>query len=133
MLKLAARVLGGVFVAVAILGFVPGITSDSGMLLGIFHVNAFHNIVHLASGVVALAMSGTEARARLYFKVFSIVYGLVAVLGLFAGNHDLLGMAHNYADMGLHVVIASAALYLGFVYRGSDTRATPGANSTPAA
>jgi hypothetical protein len=120
MLKLAARVLGAVFVTVAVLGFVPGVTSEDGMLLGIFHVNTFHNIIHLASGVIALAMSGTQAMARLYFRVFSIVYGLVAVLGLFAGDHDLLGMAHNYADMGLHVVIASAALYLGFVYRDKN-------------
>jgi hypothetical protein len=122
MLKLAARVLGAVFISVSVLGFVPGVTSEEGMLLGIFHVNAFHNIVHLLSGLVALAMSGSNAMARLYFRVFSVVYGLVAVLGLFAGNHDLLGMAHNYADLGLHVVIASAALYLGFVYRGKEDK-----------
>ncbi|PYL96244.1 MAG: DUF4383 domain-containing protein, partial [Verrucomicrobia bacterium] len=44
---------GIVFLAVGILGFVPGVTSDVNgmpMLLGIFHVNTAHNLVHIVSG-----------------------------------------------------------------------------------
>jgi Domain of unknown function (DUF4383) len=53
MVKSASILFGIVFLAVGILGFVPGITNDE-MLLGIFHVNLAHNIVHVASGVVFL-------------------------------------------------------------------------------
>src|SRR5712692_5821865 len=53
MLKSAAILFGVVFLAIGILGFVPGITTDD-MLLGIFHVNPAHSVVHILSGVIAL-------------------------------------------------------------------------------
>ena len=46
MVKTAAVLFGVVFLLVGILGFVPAVTKDQ-MLLGIFHVNAAHNCVHL--------------------------------------------------------------------------------------
>src|SRR5688500_8295388 len=42
--KNAALLFGVVFLIVGILGFVPGVTTNE-MLLGIFHVNAAHNVV----------------------------------------------------------------------------------------
>jgi hypothetical protein len=61
----ASLIVGIAFLAVGILGFIPGITTDydslgfvdqhGAKLLGIFEVNALHNIVHLAFGV-ALGM-----------------------------------------------------------------------------
>jgi uncharacterized membrane protein len=53
MIKSAAILFGIVFLAVGILGFVPGVTTNE-MLLGIFHVNAAHNVVHIASGIIFL-------------------------------------------------------------------------------
>src|SRR5438132_3618228 len=47
MIKTAALLFGIVFLLIGILGFVPAVTPDNGMLLGIFHVNTAHNIVHL--------------------------------------------------------------------------------------
>lgn len=115
MLKQLAVVFGIVFVLVGVLGFVPGVTPD-GHLLGIFHVNALHNVVHLLSGVIALGVgfAGTEASKR-YFQIFGVVYGLVALLGFLFGDAPILGLvANNAPDTGLHLVIAAAALYLGF-------------------
>ena len=68
MVKTAAVLFGVVFLLVGILGFVPAVTKDQ-MLLGIFHVNAAHNCVHLLSGVVALlcGMCGAGA-SRWYFR-----------------------------------------------------------------
>ena len=85
MVKAAAILFGIVFLAVGILGFVPACTTDMNgmpMLLGIFHVNKFHNFVHLASGVVFLlcGMAGAGP-SRTFFKIFGLVYALVAVLG----------------------------------------------------
>jgi hypothetical protein len=56
------------------------------MLLNIFNVNAAHNAVHLLTGVVAIlaGMAGVGA-AKTPFKIFGVVYGLVAVLG-FVGD-----------------------------------------------
>jgi hypothetical protein len=115
MLRTAAKVFGVVFILIGILGFVPALNPD-GNLLGIFHVNALHNIVHLASGIVALVAGMYTVRAaRMYFQVFGVVYALVAVLGFVYGSSDILGLiASNMADTLLHVVIAVAALYLGF-------------------
>ncbi len=118
MLKQAATLFGVVFLLAGVLGFVPGITNDQ-MLLGIFHVNAAHNVVHLLSGAVALWAGMTSAAyARTYFRVFGIVYALVAVLGFLTGNGMLLGLiSNNMPDTWLHVAIAAAALALGFVVK----------------
>src|SRR5205823_540379 len=109
MAKTFGMLFGIVFLAVGILGFVPGITKDD-MLLGIFMVNSKHSIVHIASGAVFLiaSMSGAGA-ARLWFQIFGIVYAIVAVLGFMNPNGMLLGMiSNNPADTWLHVVLAAA-------------------------
>lgn len=122
MIKSAAVVFGIVFLAVGILGFVPAVTKDE-MLLGIFHVNMAHNIVHLAAGAAALLAGLTSSgAARVYFRVFGVIYGLVAVLGLIQGNEPLLGIiSNNMADVWLHFAIAAVSLILGFL--GKDTPA----------
>ncbi len=127
MLRKAAMAFGVVFVLIGLLGFVPLFTtaSDDGnrLLLGIFEVNAIHNVVHLASGVVALVAAGKAATSRLYFQVFGVVYALVTVLGFIMD--PVLGLIPvNLADNLLHVVIAGAALYLGFAYKGDDEHVT---------
>jgi hypothetical protein len=122
MLKTAAIIFGIVFLLVGILGFVPGITTTDQMLLGIFHVNAVHNIVHLLSGAIALITGLTStAAARTYFRLFGIVYALVAILGFFIGNGLLLGLiSNNMADTWLHVLIALISLALGFVVQDTS-------------
>jgi hypothetical protein len=115
MLKKIALVFGVVFIAVGLLGFVPAAAPD-GHLLGLFHINPLHNVVHIASGAVALwAAMSSERNAKLYFQIFGVVYALVAVLGFVYGDEAILGLiANNAADTWLHVVIAVVALYLGF-------------------
>jgi len=114
-LKPAAFVFGVIFLVVGILGFIPA-AAPHGMLFGIFHVNAAHNAVHLLSGAAALGcgLAGTGA-ARLYFRIFGIIYGLVAVLGFVQGETLLLGLiSNNMADVWLHTTIAVVSLVLGF-------------------
>jgi hypothetical protein len=107
-----AKLFAIVFVLVGVLGFVPGITTD-GHLLGIFEVNTLHNIIHLATGLVAFWAANSVSNSRLFFKVFGIVYLLVTVLGFMQGG--VLGLIDtNMADNLLHLVIAAAALYAGF-------------------
>lgn len=121
MLRTAAKGFGFVLLAMGIMGFIPGLTPDD-HLLGVFHVDPLHNLVHLGSGVVALWAGYTSRRAsRMYFQVFGIIYGLVAIMGFLAGDNDVLGlMANNTADNWLHVVIAGSALLIGFGSKSGD-------------
>jgi len=119
--KSAAILFGVVFLLIGILGYVPAATPANGMLLRIFHVNTAHNIVHLASGVVFLLCGIAGAGpSQTFFKIFGIIYGLVAVLGFYYGDNALLGIvANNTADTWLHVVLAVVMLFLGFGASGS--------------
>jgi len=119
--KSAAILFGVVFLLIGILGYVPAATPANGMLLRIFHVNTAHNIVHLASGVVFLLCGIAGAGpSQTFFKIFGIIYGLVAVLGFYYGDNALLGIvANNTADTWLYVVLAVVMLFLGFGASGS--------------
>ena len=121
MLRNIAIAFGVIMVVVGLAGYVPALTPD-GKLLGVFAVNGAHNIVHILTGVVALAIAfASPANVPLFFKIFGVVYALVAVLGIFSGDGPLLGIiAHNTADMWLHVVIAAGALWLGFRPAGAQ-------------
>ena len=115
MLKKIGLAFGVIFVLVGLAGYVPALTPD-GKLLGVFAVNGAHNLVHILTGVIAIAIAvASPANMAAFFKIFGVVYGLVAVLGFFAGDQPLLAIiAHNMADMWLHVAIAAVSLYLGF-------------------
>lgn len=128
MVKTAALLFGIVFLAVGILGFVPAATQDMDgmpMLLGIFHVNAAHNYVHLASGAVFLLCGIAGAGpSRMFFKIFGIVYAIVAIMGFMNGDKPLLGLiSNNMADVYLHVGLSVAMLFLGFVAKDNTATA----------
>jgi hypothetical protein len=122
MAKKLSTWFGVIFLLLGVLGFIPGITNDQGMLLGIFHVDAIHNIIHIVFGLLAfwMSMSG-EMGAKNYFKVVGIVFGLIAILGFFQGDSEMLiGLFNNnMADTWLHIVMAVIALYVGFSGAGS--------------
>ena len=115
MAKTLGMFFGIVFLAIGILGFVPGITKDE-MLLGIFHVNAVHSVVHILSGAIFLfaSMAGAGA-ARLWFQLFGVIYALVAVLGFMNGDKPILGLISSSTNnTWLHVVLAVVMLAIGF-------------------
>lgn len=117
MLKKAALATGAVFLLLGILGFVPGLTSgDDNKLLGIFAVDALHNLVHILSGIAFLVASQRADWSRLTFKVMAVVYGLVTLLGFMAGDGAILGLINtNGSDNLLHLVLTAAFAYFGFV------------------
>ena len=146
-LRTMARVFGVVFLLVGILGFVPGITQmhdtnheadtefdrltvtgpGHGMLLGIFHVNVLHNLVHIAFGIWGLVAAGKYDASRVYFRGVGIAYALLAVMGLIpAGNvWNTFGLVPIHgADVALHAVLAIAGLYLGFAAKATDVTET---------
>ena len=133
MIRTFALVFGIIYVAVGILGFIPGlnahhadlppITVDSfyGKLLGLFPVNILHNIVHIAIGLWGLLASRSIAGARLFGKVLAVVYGLLAILGLIPGLNTVFGLVPIFGhDVWLHALSAIIAGYFGFVARDAD-------------
>jgi hypothetical protein len=110
-----ARVFGVLFVLIGILGFVPQLTPD-GMLLGLFPVNAVHNIVHILLGLWGLAAGGSAPGAVMYFKSVAVIYTLLMVLGLIPATNTLFGLApiHGH-DVWLHGALAAISAYYGFV------------------
>lgn len=103
------RVLGVVLLVVGLLGFFM-----SSPLLGIFEVDTLHNIIHLATGAVALIVGGNMAMSRMFLIIFGLVYGAVAVLGYMQGTNVLGLFAVNAADNVLHALIAAVCLVVGF-------------------
>ncbi|HYF15905.1 MAG TPA: DUF4383 domain-containing protein [Phycisphaerales bacterium] len=117
-------VLGVVFIIVAIWGFITG---DRVL---IFHVNPMHNLVHLVSGIAALACGLRSVNAaRTFCFVFAGVYGLVALLG-FAGVQPVIDLLHlNQADNWLHLFLTLAFLGGGLASLPKSSPAGP--NSPP--
>ncbi|MGJ0502834.1 MAG: DUF4383 domain-containing protein [Methylocystis sp.] len=107
-----ATILGVVFVAVGLLGFIPNplVYED-----GFFHVNAAHNFVHLISGALLL-VSPYFGVPVLMIRALAIVYTAIAIFGFIAPNVAELGglIAMNMADHWLHAAIAVVLLAVGF-------------------
>ena len=119
--KNVVAILGVAFLAAGIAGFIDPLTPD-GELLGLA-VNPVHNVIHLLTGIAALAaVASGAASTRLYAQVFGVVYAAVTILGFINGSGELLGLvAINQADNFFHLVVTAVLLYIGF---GEET-ATP--------
>lgn len=129
--RIVVLAFGAVYVLVGILGFLgdPIVTggahddmpSAAGDLLGIFPINAIHNVVHLLIGAALLYGATAHDRAVLVARVVAVTYGLVGLLGFVAP--DTFGlMPIGGADIALH--LGSAAILLGvtFVDEPADAR-----------
>ena len=74
--------------------------------------------------VALLAGMGGVGAAKVFFKIFGVVYGLVAILGFIVGDGMLLGLiSNNMAVTWLHVVIAVVSLIIGFAPSGGTAAA----------
>lgn len=117
-----AKTFGFVFLAVGVLGFIPNPIVGSDAL---FEANALHNIVHLLSGVLALAAGYTsEANSKTYNVGFGAVYALVTLLGFIGVGFVVDLLAVNMADNVLHLLITVALLGAGLTLEtGEPARA----------
>jgi len=108
--------LGGVLIAVGVLGFIFGGTGFNagtgvdGEEFIIFEVNGWHNIVHLATGAFLLLMAPKAKAAVTGLLVFGVVYAVVTVWGFIDGNDVLNLVPVNTADNVLHLALTAAAL-----------------------
>jgi len=123
----AALAVGIVFLAVGVLGFVPGITSNYGtmtfatddsraMLLGLFQVSILHNIVHLLFGIAGIVMAKTISNSRNYLVGGGAVYLVLFLYGLVVGQRSAANFVPlNFADDILHLVLGLGMVALGIL------------------
>jgi hypothetical protein len=125
--SLYAGLIGAVLLVAGIIGFFYsasfGSPGSTDAVLGILEVNAWHNIVHILSGVLGLAAFASGPRAsRTYALVFGVVYLVVAIWGFIIGSHEsILGfLPINTEDSILHLILG--VLGVG-AYAASDPEA----------
>ena len=107
----------------------PGKVKD---VFGVLGVNGWHNLVHLATGLLGLAVWRSYGGARAYAIGLGVVYTAVAIWGFVIGSGEsILGfLPVNSEDNVLHLLIALAGLFAGLATPStpapSDVRAEPG-------
>lgn len=121
----AALAVGATFVAVGILGFVPGITSNfdefgiagresEANLLGLFQVSVLHNLVHLAFGVAGIAMARAWSTARTYLIGGGAIYSVLWLYGMVIDKESGANFVPlNTADNWLHFGLSAGMIGLG--------------------
>jgi hypothetical protein len=127
---LVARILGVLFLIAGIAGFLPWpqvatpapfdapyITLDQfyRFIGGIFAVNAVHDGVHIAFGLLGLLAGINFKAARIYCKFVVWIYLVLIVLGLIPITSTLFGIAPLYGwDIALHAIVLLIAAYGGY-------------------
>jgi hypothetical protein len=116
--RLYALVFGVVLVVAGIIGFFYNATFTSNEsvhddVLGILSVNGWHNVVHIATGLLGLlAFSAGAYAARAYALGLGLVYIAVAIWGFIIGSGDsiLSVVPVNTEDSVLHAAIGVAGV-----------------------
>jgi Domain of unknown function (DUF4383) len=125
-IQTAAALVAAAFLAVGVLGFIPGITTDydrlslagheGAKLLGLFEVNVLHSLVHVAFGIVGLALARSFSGARGFLIGGGLVYLAVTVYGAAVDMHSSANLiAVNNADNLLHLGLGLAMVLIGVV------------------
>lgn len=130
--RIAALVVGIVFLVVGVMGFIPGLTTNYGRmqfaghhseayLLGLFQVSILHNLVHLVFGVAGVAMARAAATARLFLVGGGVIYLVLWLYGLVIGYDSAANFVPlNDADNWLHLGLGIGMLALEFLLKPTD-------------
>ena len=115
--KLYAGLVGATLVVAGLIGFAYstsfGQPGDVDAVLGILDVNAWHNLVHIATGVLGLVAFGYAARQ--YALGLGAVYVAVAIWGVVIGSGEsILGIIPvNTEDNFLHLLLGLTGIAAG--------------------
>jgi lysylphosphatidylglycerol synthetase-like protein (DUF2156 family) len=123
--KWFAAALGVVLLLVGVLGFIDNPIVGHPDNNPIFVADTMHNIVHLATGALALYIAfGLRGLQRANGLIaFGVLYGVVLLATVVSPN--LFGlMAHpvNTADHVLHLLLTAAPILVGWWARTDDDR-----------
>ena len=125
--QIYSLVFGATLLVVGLIGFAVNSDFDTGSNIStgdeliVFELSGWHNLVHIASGLVGLALFRTPAGGRAFALGFGVVYLIVTIIG-FADGNDVIGLIPvNAADNVLHLAIAGLGLAAGLASRTTDT------------
>jgi uncharacterized protein (DUF697 family) len=131
--QLYALVIGLTLVVAGIAGFFYSASFSTGdgterdAVLGILDVNGWHNLVHIASGAIGLAVAASYGGARTYALGLGAVYLLITVLGFIAGDGEELFnlIPVNTEDNFLHLLIGIAGIGAGLATPATEPLPSP--------
>jgi len=112
--RLYATLVGGTLLLVGIIGFFYsasfGSPGEVDKEFGILAINGWHNVVHVLTGALGLAVAGYAARE--YALGLGVVYLVVALWGFIIGDGDsiLSLIPVNTEDNILHVLLGLLGL-----------------------
>ncbi|MDB5863117.1 MAG: hypothetical protein JWO70_923 [Betaproteobacteria bacterium] len=125
-----ALIIGIVFLALGVLGFVPAllippparapdlaITAFEGYLFGIFPVNYFLNLAHMALGAWGIAASRGTGGSRGYARTLAVICAVFAIVGATRTLNTAFGLVPLYgSDVWLHAATAVLAAFFGWMW-----------------
>ena len=116
--RLYCTLVGAVLVIVGILGFFYEASFDTGdaikadEAIGLLAVNGWHNLVHLAIGLLLLAAAGSAARTAALGV--GLLYLVLAIWGFIESDNVLIGLVPiNDEDNVLHLILGLTGLAAG--------------------
>ncbi|MEK6826552.1 MAG: DUF4383 domain-containing protein [Nanoarchaeota archaeon] len=107
--KTWAIIAGIVLVLIGLLGFIQS------PLLGIFSVNALHNLVHIVTGAIFLWAGFTKSKVvKQTNQWLGVIYIAVALIGFFGLLTFLAVNAGNDPDNWLHLILGIVSAGVGW-------------------
>lgn len=83
-----------VLLTAASLNYIPGLTDAEGRAFGVFALDIFDDLLHVASAIWAAAAAFTSSRAsQIFLRYFGLLYLSDGLLGLATGS--------GYLDLGI--------------------------------
>jgi hypothetical protein len=114
----------------AALNYIPGLTDASGRAFGIFALDVYDDLLHLASAAwAAVSAAWSRQASKTFLRIFGTLYCLDGLLGLVTGSGylDLGIVIYGVQDLPLgfkilanlpHVALGGFAAFCGFVLAG---------------
>jgi hypothetical protein len=130
--QIYALVIGTTLCAAGILGFFYSASFGTGdgtereAVLGILDANGWHNLVHLATGALGLAVAASYGGARRYALGLGVFYLVVTLLGFIAGDGDEIFnvIPVNTEDNVLHLLLGVGGVGAALATPGEQAPST---------
>jgi hypothetical protein len=116
MARTVAAVFGAIYLLVGLVGFVL-----ESPLLGVFEVNALHNIVHIVLGAILLYGATSTPAAVMTTRWVGALLILLGIIGIpFPDGFDLVPLGGN--DIWLHLATGAILVAASFMADTADAR-----------
>jgi len=116
--RLYCTLIGAVLVIAGILGFFYEASFKTGdeiqadKVIGILAVNGWHNLIHLAIGLILLAAASSAARTAAL--AVGLLYLVISIWGFIESDNVLIGLVPvNDEDNVLHLILGLTGLAAG--------------------